>query len=311
MGTVTARVADSTGHTAAASAGYTVDARRMPLGASNVDNAAELAAYEQRFGRLHVRRSYNQPEDGIPATWAASAAGADVGRRTSVYSCKPDIKALAARQAAVMARARGFFASIPVDGYGKVLILWHEPESEIKQGLFSPVQFYTALVVWDELVRDTGRPDLAAGICFAGTQCFDGQTMRRYGWDADDLAPPKILACFDAYNTYDGQDPADWRELPVRFGRQAQWANQTGRRWGISETGCYEWRTGTTSGGGPVYDPAHKVAWTTSGLAWARAQGAEFVCWWDNAFTADADKNARRLHSSPQHIAAWRALNTT
>ncbi|HEU4544427.1 MAG TPA: N-acetylmuramoyl-L-alanine amidase [Jiangellaceae bacterium] len=267
----------------------------MLLGSSNVDNATELAAYEGRYGPLRIRRSYNQPAADLPATWAGTAAAMDVGIRASVWSFKPNVASFAT--GAYDTRARAFLDSIPVDGYRKIPILHHEPEDQIKKGLFTPAQFKAASARWDALVKATGRLDLLAMVCFAGTQCFDGQTLRSHGWDANDLTPEDMAVCFDAYNAWP-EAGRQWREASERLGLQAAWASASGRRWGISETGCYEHPDG----------PAIKVQWTRDMVSWADSEGAEFVTYWDNHFESDPDPNKRRLHSSPEHIEAWREL---
>ena len=278
----------------------------MLVGASNADNATELAAYESRFGPLRVRRSYDQPTAGVPASWSACVGATDAGTRASVYSFKPSVAAVAAGDAATVARLRTFLGSVPKDGFRRYLCLWHEPEGEIKDGLFTVAQFRTATARWRDLVAETGRPELVPVVIFAGTQCFDGQTQRAFGWDADDLTPPGVAVGFDAYNRYPG-DP--WRSLQYRFQQQVDWAKAGGRRWGVSETGCYEYQTGTNPDGSPVYDSALKVTWTAQGVDWARANGAEFFTYWDQAFQGDVDKLARRLHSSVAHINLWRSIN--
>lgn len=270
-------------------------ARTLLVGASNADTAAELAAYEGRYGLMLLRRSYNQPPDDLPPTWAACAAGMDAGKRASVWSFKPNVPAFGT--GAYDPRARTFLASIPADGRPKWLLLEHEPEREIKNGIYTPDQYKAGQARWDGLVKETGRPDLLAAVCFAGTQCFDGQTRRSHGFDADDLAPEGMAVTFDAYNRYP-EAGAAWKDLADRAGLQAAWANAGGRRWGISETACYEHPDG----------PARKVTWTRSAVAWAREQGAGVFTYWDNAFGSDPDKTKRRLHSSPQHIAAWADL---
>lgn len=280
-----------------------VEQTRMPVGSSNIDNATELNTYESRFGPLKVRRSYNQPSDDLPASWAASAAAMDANKRASVYSFKPTVPSFAA--GAYDARVKTFLGSIPTDGFPKWLILWHEPESEIKDGLFTPAQFKSATARFDNLVRGTGRGDLLAMVCFAGTQCFDGQTAK-LGWDADDLVPPGVAVCFDAYNRY--PEPGfQWREASERFALQLAWARARGARWAISETGCHEYRTNPLSEPTPVYDTSRKVTWSKNAVAWASSEGAEFFCYWDNSFGGE-DPLARRLHSSAQHIACWRDL---
>lgn len=270
-------------------------ASTMLIGASNVDNTTELSAYEGRYGPLQLRRSYNQPADDLPPTWAATVAAMDVNKRASVWSFKPNIPSFAT--GGYDAKVRAFLGTIPEDGFEKWLIIWHEPEGELKLGQFTPAQFKTAAARLDVLVKETKRSDLIAAVCFAGTQCFDGQTLRSHGWEADDLAPDGMAVTFDAYNKYP-QTGFAWKEASERLGLQAAWANASGRPWGITETGCYEHPDG----------PEVKVQWTQNAVKWAREQGARFFCYWDNAFPSDSDKDARRLHSSPEHIVAWRDL---
>jgi len=266
------------------------------LGASNSDTAAEISTYEGRYGPLKIRRSYNQPPDDLPASWSACAAGIDAGKRASVWSFKPNVVSFAA--GTYDTKARNFLTSIPRDGFVKWLLLHHEPEGEVKAGTFTAAQYKAAQARWDGLVKQTGRPELVAAVCFAGTQCFDGQTLQSHGFAADDLCPPGMAATFDAYNKWP-QSGFQWRELSDRAGLQATWADASGRRWGISETGCYE----DTAG------PAKKVAWTRAAVDWVRQSGGEFLAYWDNAFSSDPNQTYRRLHSSAQHIAAWKELS--
>ncbi|HEU4541181.1 MAG TPA: hypothetical protein VFR23_08650, partial [Jiangellaceae bacterium] len=161
MGTVTVRVTDSGGSTTTRTVSYTVsslDGQTMLIGSSNVDNATELSAYEGRYGPLKVRRSYNQPADDLPPTWAATVAAMDVGKRASVWSFKPNIPSLAT--GGYDAKFRAFLGTVPEDGYEKIIIIWHEPEGELKAGLFTPLQFKTAAARCDVLVKETHRPDL-------------------------------------------------------------------------------------------------------------------------------------------------------
>lgn len=292
MGAVTARVRDSAGHSAQATVPYAVTAP-MPIGSSNVDNATELSAYTGRYGPLQVRRSYDQPGQfggsGIPATWSQTSAAALPGSWAHVHSFKGNVPQTATGQHD--ARLAGLVASIPQDGRLRWLILWHEPEGEIRSGAFTAAQFYAAQVRFRDILAAAARPDLTQMVCFGGDGCFTGVLP----FTADDLVPPGVHACFDAYNRY---PTSPWRELSERFALQVAWAHARGKRWGLAETGCYEHPDG----------PHRKTAWTTAGVAWARAQGAEFFTYWDNAIDTDPNPLLRRLHSTPEHIAAWRAL---
>lgn len=291
MGTVTVRVTDSGGTSTTTSVTYTVGSPLL-LGASNADNATEIATYEGRFGTLKIRRSYNQPSDDLPATWAACAAGIDANRRASVWSFKPNVVSVAA--GGYDARIRTFLASIPRDGFVKWLLMHHEPEGEIKSGAFTTAQYKSAQARWSGLVKETARTDLVPAVCFAGTQTFDGQTA----FTADDLTPAGMAVTFDAYNKWP-QSGFAWKELSDRAGLQVAWAKASGRRWGISETGCYE----------DTSQPQRKTTWTRNAVDFVRSNGGEFFCYWDNAFASDPNQTLRRLHSSTQHIAAWRELS--
>jgi hypothetical protein len=317
MPTITVRAADN-GLTLDGTLTYTITVTRRPmlLGSSHVDSGTALAAYQTRYGPLRIARRFESPGK-FPTAWNTTKAAVDVGHRSVAWSFKPyigDVPAIAAIATGVpaaVAQLRGLLDSIPTDGHRHYLCLWHEPEGEIKKRLFTVAAFHDASARFGQLVRDTGRDDLTAMVIFGGTQCFDGLTEREFGFAADDLAPAGMMAGFDAYNLHDGgADTYPWRDLSYRMRLQVEWAKASGRRFAITETGCHEYRTGTDADGDPLYDPARKVAWTLTGLAWAEAQGAEFVAWFDGAFDSDTDKIARRLHSSPQHVAAWRTQNT-
>lgn len=289
MGTVTVTLETLAGN-AVAGASYSIGSKLL-LGSSNIDGPADLSAYESRYGPLKLRRSYDQPATDLPSSWAASAAGMDANKRGSVWSFKTNISATASGSRD--ARMDAFLATIPVDGRMKYLIMQHEPEGEIKSGQFTASDYKAAQNRWNNRVKATGRLDLLAMVCFAGTQTFDGQTA----FTADDLCPPGMAACFDAYNKWP-ESGFQWKELSERAGLQVQWAKASGRKWGISETACYEWTDG----------PQRKLDWTNNAVNWVQSQGGLFLTYWDKNFGSDPDPVKRRLHSSTQHISLWKNL---
>src|SRR5690606_27229590 len=69
----------------------------IPRGAASGSLAGtDFPDDDAAFGPLTIRRSYNGEAPGFPASWAASNAGVDVGKRASCWSGKPNIAAMAA-----------------------------------------------------------------------------------------------------------------------------------------------------------------------------------------------------------------------
>lgn len=100
-----------------------------PAGAASVDSM---------FGGLDVYRAF---DSGFPATWSASN-GSDVDDTAAnivIHSMKPNVASAA--NGSLNTALHTFVASIPDDGKTHYLCLWHEPEDNVEEQLYTAAQW--------------------------------------------------------------------------------------------------------------------------------------------------------------------------
>jgi hypothetical protein len=243
----------------------TGDRNAMLVGAASASLAgSDFDDLDASAGPFTVRRSY---ETGIPGSWAASVAGIDVGRRASVWSCKPDLAALAA--GSLDTQIRALVASIPVT-HVAWLTAWHEPDHKIRSGDFTLSQYLPAFARWCSVVKQAaiefGRPHVYT--CqiveaWSGQHPTPGSTYTDM-WPGDGL-----VDCYgvDGYsNTGSGE---------TLWGPARTFAASRGIPWGVAEVGCgtaidTSWMTAQA-----IYAATH-----AAGGAHSRAA---FYCWFSNS----------------------------
>jgi hypothetical protein len=138
--------------------------------ASNLETDWET--FEGQVGTLNIRRSYAGVSGGnpvLPATFAASNAGIDVGKRQSMWSFKatPSVFAAGTNDAWFSS----FLDSIPA-GHQTIIILWHEPEGELNKGDFTLADWKAANNRMGAMVHAKGRSELRSAICVIGAWNF-------------------------------------------------------------------------------------------------------------------------------------------
>lgn len=228
--------------------------------ASGSDFASQAAA----AGPWTVRRSYNT---AIPASWAASTAGVDVGQRASIWSCKPDLTQLAS--GALDATIRTFVASIPAT-HVCWLTAWHEPGHKIRGGTFTLSAYLAGFRRWSTVVKqaitDYGKPHVYTTQIvqtWDGIHPTPGTTLEEM-WPGDGMVD---CLGIDAYSN-EGTGDALW-------GPALAHATRHGIPWIAPEVGC-----------GTVMD----TSWMSAAATYAatHAAGGQHTrcgafCWFSNS----------------------------
>lgn len=200
----------------------------MLVGAAGVAlNGSDFPALDAAAGPFTVRRSY---DTNLPATFAGSVAGMDVGMRASVWSCKPDLAQLAS--GALDTAIKAFVASIP-DTHVAWLTCWHEPDGKIRKGQFTLAQYVPAFTHWCQVVK-------AAAVTYSKPHVYTTQIHEAWsgqhpaaGTTYGELWPGDgLVDCFavDGYSNT-GSGSALW-------GPAVTFATSKGVPWGIAEVGC-------------------------------------------------------------------------
>lgn len=235
------------------------------------DNTAwdDLAA---SAGPWTVRRSYNP--GAIPATWASSAAGPDVGRCASVWSAKPDVTQMA--NGALDGATRSFLQSIP-DSHTAFVTIWHEPDVKIKQGGSTTASQYIA--AWRRffgLVREVAKPHvytclIVSNYCWVNPVAGATITDLWPGNDANGRPYVDVLA-------QDGYGYPDYLSGEATFGAGRGAADGYGVAWAIGEIGF----------GSTMTDGAGAATWMQTQTDYAATHGAglhssaAFLAWFDS-----------------------------
>lgn len=225
-------------------------------------------------GPWTVRRSYNS--GAIPATWAASAAGGDVGKWASVWSAKPDPVAMA--NGSLDTATRSFLQSIP-DSHTAFVTVWHEADVKIKQETapYTAAQYQASLRRFCELVREVAKPHvyttlIVGNYCWINPQPGALITDLWPGNDASGRPLVDVLA-------QDGYGYASNLDGAATFGAGRQAAADYGVTWGIAEIGL---GTDVTSG-------SMGATWMQTQADYAATHGAgihnsaAFLAWFNSA----------------------------
>lgn len=138
------------------------DVNTMLVGAASaVSSGSDFDALDAAAGPFTARRSYEDPMVGFPwSDWSATRAGIDVGKRASVWSCKPDIVRLG--QGGYDAAITALVQSIP-DTHVAFLTCWHEVDSKIRKGTADAAGTVITLDLWLPAIRHFADAVHAAG----------------------------------------------------------------------------------------------------------------------------------------------------
>lgn len=236
------------------------DRNAMLIGAASVNlSGSDFPALDAVAGPFTVRRSY---DTGLPATFAASVAGIDVGKRASVWSCKPDLGLLAS--GALDSAITAFVASIP-DTHVAWLTCWHEPDGKIRKGQFTLSDYLPAFQRFCSVVKAAGKPHVYTTQIL---EAWSGQHPAA-GTTYADLWPGDGLV-----DTYGADGYSNTGTGSALWGPAVSFALSKNIAWGIAEVGCV----------------------TTMDTAWMQAQAdyagsraaggqhtkAAYLCWFSN-----------------------------
>lgn len=249
------------------------DVTTMLVGAAGTNlNGSDFDALDTAAGPFTCRRSY---DSALPATFADSVAGIDVGRRASICSCKPPLDQLAS--GALDGAIRAFVASIPVT-HVCWLTAWHEPDHKIRSSDFPDftlAAYLPAFRRWCQVVKDAakefGRPHVYTTQiveAWSGQTPQSGSTLAEM-WPGNGTDGLPLVDCYgvDGYSNT-GTGEALWG--PARL-----FAKSKGVGWGVAEVGC-----------GTAIDTswmAAQAAYAATHAAGGRHTKAAYFCWFSNS----------------------------
>jgi hypothetical protein len=265
--------------------------------------SADYAWYDANIGPAKIYRTY---DDGWTfATWQQTDAYVEHGTAREDYSFQLPPAGVAA--GTYDAQLRAFIATTPKN---LIITNFHEPEQEIANGEFTAAQFRGSLIRLAQLIRaqnaaDGGTRMVSLILMYDTVYGFKGRNPLDY-WPGKDPGGRNWVdvISFDTYalphNTLTACCPAGytdgikWQSAKYLLDPSIAFARSLGSPWMISEFGYLE----------DVTDPNHKAQAIKDFVAYAAANGALAVEYWDNAGTR-ADW---RLRYSSITTAAWRAL---
>ena len=245
-------------------------------------SGSDFAADNTDFGPLTIRRSYQPAAAGMPASWAASNAGVDVGVRASCWSGKPSITAMAA--GTLDAQTLAFLRSIPKTHVAFVSI-WHEGDSKIRGGDFTLTTYKAAFKRFCQLVRQVqaeGWPHLYTIqilTTWSGTNPIAGSTY------ADTWPGDGLVDCFgvDGYS-HVGNGPTLW-------GPAVDFARSKNIPWAAPEIGY------GNVGSQDVSWMNDQITYLTGTAAGGSHTRCAFACWFNTAGPIS--------NPTPGNVPAW------
>lgn len=194
-------------------------------GGSAADSMREI---DKAFGRVPVVRQFSS---GLPDSWNSDKMQAMKGRTISTsFKAKPQ-QILAGTYDAQL---RAWFAAAPADS----IIYWtyyHEPEGEIKDGLFTASDYRAAWRRIAGIADQACKPNMFATLILTGWTANPAskQDYRDYypGGDVID-----VLA-FDSYNGVKDPDRTYYASPEEMYGNIVAIAQREGKPFAIPETG--------------------------------------------------------------------------
>lgn len=227
---------------------------------------SDFAAKDTAYGPLTIRRSYQPAADGIPATWADSNAGPDVGLRASCWSGKPDLVAMA--NGSLDAQTLAFLRSIPKD-HPAFVSIWHEGDSKIRQGTFTLAAYLSAFTRFCQLVKQVQAEGWDRLHTIQILTTWSGQSPQPGTTYADTWPGDGLVDVFgvDGYS-HTGTGASLW-------GPAVAFAEAKGIPWAVPEIGY-----GNT-GSQDVAWMTDQITYLTSTPAGGPHTRAVFACWFD------------------------------
>jgi hypothetical protein len=288
LATGTASAAGATGAspTASAAAGKTLFGVSLPA-QPGLSATQTVGGFRTQFGALPAVRIFG---DQVPAHWNDSATLRALGTGSAViFSFQGDMDAIAA--GADDARLTSFLQSKPA-GVKVWVALKHEPEDQVRDGVFTAAQFRAATAHVAPVIRRAGG--IPTTILMAWT--LDPHSGRNW----HDFYTPAIDAFgFDAYNSGQHKKVPDYKAPQAFVDPVLAVARETGKSFGWAELGSPCVSTDPTCVG--------RAAWLTALGTTLAANGAQFATYWNRA--SETSMLDFSLKDRPS-INAWKALST-
>lgn len=247
--------------------------------------AQAQARVEDDYGRLSVLRVFA----GAPTDWTVDKWRRSLGDHNGMISFDapaPDVLSGAYDDA-----FRAFFASVP-----HTRRTWwtydHEPDVAYYQGRITDLQQYRdAFAHLARLAREADNAMLRATVVLVGWtgNPASGMSVSDF-WPGEDLTD---VVAWDVYNGWATRQGSYGDLGQVTFDRDA--AQAVGKPWAIAEFGSLLV---------PGDDGTGRAAWITAISRFGYDNGAQFMCYFDNAGPGGADY---RLTDEPSR-AAWRSI---
>ena len=223
---------------------------------------AVVARLRAQLGAIPVARVFSA--DLPPARWDDQPVLAALGGQSSVvYSFQGDLDELAAGTHDAL--ITGFLASRP-PGVDVWTVLKHEPEDDVKRGVFTAEQFRAATEHVAGVVRAAG------GIPTTVLQAYTLNPASGRDW-RDYYTPAVDVLAWDAYNTAARNEQPSYK-APEKFLEPVlAVARETGKPFGFAEFGspCLPDDVGCTG----------RATWLEQMGAALEAGGAQFVTYWN------------------------------
>jgi hypothetical protein len=256
----------------------------MLVGASIAQGISNdfVPATQAAAGPWTVARRYQSGSFG--ATWATDTSGVnvDVGRRASVYSCKPSMSQMAA--GTLDAALTAFVQSIP-DSHLAFLLCWHEPDVKYRQGggaggTFDIALWKAANTRFMQVVKAVAKPRVYTGICLTNFSAIGGvpaDSQPEAFWFGGDGGGTSGLIDFVSWDMYMTSNTINSgshdQAAPYAFTRSHNVA------YGISEIGIHDAVTNFASVATWMHNQADYAATNASGTH----SSAAFLTWFNSS----------------------------
>lgn len=162
-------------------------------------NAAGITAFEnlnQDAGPFQARRSFQQPNQGVPAYSATTLEQDAQAGRTSIWSFKehPATFKTGSKDAAF----RSLLSAINHPTY---ITLYHEPGSELRAKLFTMADWRAAINRMGDMIHDADKPYIQSCIILEGRWAFNtGNGFGNFNFWNSDFNDTVDVIGFDQYS---------------------------------------------------------------------------------------------------------------
>lgn len=234
-------------------------------------NTALFDAMATQAGPYTVARAYQSGQ--WRSTWSADVGGSDVGKRATIYSCKPDMAAMGS--GSLDASLTAFVQSIP-DSHVAFLCMWHEPDVKLRKGQIDLAQWQAAQLRFCQVVKAVGKPHVYTTVILSNWSAIGGVTVGTP--DEFWVGPDGAGRVIDVV----GWDMYLFNNTPTTGAHEQQacvaFAAQHGASYGIAEIGLFTSVTDMTVGAAWMHTQADYAF--ASGAAGPHGSAA-YLCWFD------------------------------